>query len=113
MHRDTNYVVNIRCPHCGRNIQSAVSGFAAVFGVRIKTCSKCQKDFYLNILAVATVQEDVSDGEVAELRQKIKYLKKKKLEDYYKLLSEAAMYEEIYGAALQIAKEMYHKRQMN
>ena len=113
MHRDTNYVINIQCPHCGRTIQSAVSGFAAVLGVRIKTCSKCQKDFHLNILATATIREDVSDGEVAELKERIKYLKKKKLEDYHKLLSEATMYEEIYAAALQTAKEMYRRRQMN
>lgn len=113
VNRDTNYLINTVCPHCKAKIVAAISGFAGELAVRSKTCPKCEKEYFLHIFASTSTAREITDGETASLRLRIKYLREQKVKQYHELLIEADMAEKINEEALAMAKEMHRKRQMN
>jgi len=83
-----NFIPTTKCPNCDATVHPAISGWGRVgLNVRFKTCYKCGSDYHVVVyVEVKKIEEIDSDGFMSTLRNKIKYLRKKREEKVEKLL---------------------------
>lgn len=110
---DTNFLPNIKCPHCGANIVVAISGFGSELNTREKFCGKCNRPFFVHILVQTTLYKEVMDGEINSYKNRIKFLNKQRKESLTKQLVNYEIAQEIKRDALKMATEMRRKMDLN
>lgn len=80
-------VFNVRCPHCKKPLQAEVTGFCREgLNSRWKNCKHCGKDYSVVFIAETTRDIEHSDLFVRGLKDRLQYLKVKKMQE--KLLLE-------------------------
>lgn len=109
----TDFLPNIKCPHCGINIIVAISGFGSELNTREKFCSKCNRPFFVHILVQSTLYKEVTDGEINSYKSRIKFLNKQRKKDLAEQLISYETAQKFNQESLKMAKEMRNKRNMN
>lgn len=110
---DLNYLPNISCPHCGHKTVVSISGFGGELSIRAKECRKCNKEFYVHILAETSTQEEISDSLILSYRERIKCLKEQRKITISELLIRHDEAKKLYDSALVKTKEMRTKYESN
>ena len=79
---DRNFVPSVRCPHCNKATHAEISGWGRTgLNVRYHTCRHCGEDFNLVVhVSVSKKDEDVSDGALREVKDSIRYQRKRREE---------------------------------
>lgn len=108
-----NFLPNIKCPHCGANIVIAISGFGSELNTREKFCSKCNKTFFVHILVQTTLYKEVVDGEINSYKHRIAFLNQQRKKVLAERLIDYETARKINIEALNTAKEMRRKRDLN
>lgn len=82
-------IFNVRCPHCSKPLQAEVTGFCRTgLNSRWKQCKHCGKDYSVVFIAETTKDREHTDLFVLSLRDKLKYLKVKKMQEKLELEKE-------------------------
>lgn len=110
---DTNFLPNIKCPHCGANIVVAISGFGSELNTREKVCSKCNRPFFLHILVQTTLYKEVMDGEINSYKHRISFLNKQRKKSLTEHLINYEIAQKVNQEALKMAAEMRRKMDLN
>lgn len=82
---NSNYLVNVTCPHCQSKLLVAISGFGSELSVREKWCKKCDNVFYTHIMTVTTAEESIRDGQISGVRDRIAYLRRERRRLHFEL----------------------------
>ena len=84
---DSNFLPNVKCPHCGASTVAAISGFGSELSVRGgKGCKKCGKPFDIVVLSMAVPEGEIPyEGTVNRMKNRIGMLKKMRQENIYVL----------------------------
>lgn len=108
-----NYMINTKCPHCGKAIVVAVSGFGGELSVREKECKYCRGVFFVQLLAATTTHKTVTDGSLSTLQDRIRHLSKTRKEMLASLLIKHELYSKLYQESLDLARQMREKNESN
>ena len=93
MSRDLNFMPSVKCPHCGKANNPAISGWGGRFNTRTKVCRHCDREYTLVVYAEATLEKDVSMN-ICHYRGRIDYYRKRTHELLSKLINRCAEYAE-------------------
>jgi len=79
---NSNYLVNLRCPHCDSPVLCAISGFGSSLSTRRKECSKCGKSYIVQLYASTSPDDSVivADGDLSSLTHRMVYLNRQRRE---------------------------------
>lgn len=108
-----NYLVNVTCPHCSEHLVVAISGFGGELAVRIKVCRKCEREFRVHLLAVASTEETLIDGTLTSMRDRITWLNKERKRTHTELLLRHEAAVKLHREALAMAREMRDAHEAN
>jgi hypothetical protein len=106
MSESLNYLVNLTCPHCGRHALCAISGFGGKLAVRQKECRSCGREFYVHLYAQTSTEKDITDGEIASVKDSIRYLSNERHRTKAELLLKHEEARRLYEQALKDAQAM-------
>lgn len=110
---DNNFLPNIKCPHCGANLVTSLSGFGSELNVREKQCYRCHKLYFLHVYVIANLHKAILDGDIRQAKDRMKWLRKQRKTTLTELLVEHEFAEKINNEAMEMAREMRRKRNMN
>jgi hypothetical protein len=79
---------NVKCPHCSKIGCVQVTGFASELATREKYCRFCNEKFYVHLIITTSKKEEIRDGKISELKEKIIRLSKKRKKIYTELFIE-------------------------
>ena len=106
-------IPNVKCPYCKKVHCVLVSGFAGELAIREKVCRFCGKIFYVHMLVTTSKDRPILDGEITNLNYQIKFLRKERQKLYTEKLIRYEQAKKIHEEALEIARAMRKKRNMN
>ena len=110
---ENNFLPNRKCQHCKANLVTSLSGFGSELNVREKECYKCGKPYFLHAYVTTSIEKTVNDGRIKIWKDRIKWLNKQRKKNLAELLVQHEIAKKINDDALEIAKEMRRKRDMN
>jgi len=109
----SNFLPNIKCPHCGHNVVVAISGFGSELNTREKVCGKCNRPFFVHILVQTTLYKEVMDGEINTYKHRITFLNQQRKKNLAEQLVDYEIARKINIEAMTMAKKMRRKRNLN
>ena len=109
----TNFLPNIKCPHCNSPMISAISGFGGELNTREKVCNNCHGSFFVHILVQTSTQKEVPDGHINQYKASIKFLQRQRRKTLAEQLIKYEAAIALNKEALATAAEMRRKNSMN
>lgn len=110
---DLNLLVNVRCPHCNKQCLVALSGFAGELATRHKECKHCALEYHVHMLTITSSVTTPTDGEIASIKSRIKYLRDQRKQTLAELLINQELAARLYNKSLQMARDMRAKADAN
>ena len=109
----SNFLPNIKCPHCNANLVTSISGFGSELNFREKEYYKCHKSYFLQIHVSTTIKKSVNDGIIRSIQDRIKFLKKQRKKTLGQLYLELKEAQKIVKETDIMAAQMHKNRKAN
>lgn len=85
-----NFQPAVRCPHCGKPLHPAISGWGGTLSTRTHDCRHCGKEYILVVYSYADTDATVTPVKLNQMKKHIQLLKERIARKQMKLIDRAA-----------------------